>query len=128
MNSTESQTAAKSVRRKVVLRGLAPIMFDRYAGDNDTKLAWWQKVTLIPESSVLALPTMNIVSFLSAHNTNSAPKRLRDPRKYKNICNACLSFVMISGPEDSPDFIPFLREGKVILVADFKGDRDPASA
>jgi hypothetical protein len=27
-----------SSMRKVILRGLTPIMFDRYPGDNDTKL------------------------------------------------------------------------------------------
>jgi hypothetical protein len=102
-------------------------MFDRYAGDNKTKLAWNQKIYLRPGSNVLAIPTTNIVSFLSAHNTNSAPKRLRDKRQYKDIANSCLSFTIIRGPAECPGYIPFLRDGNPILVGDFTEDRDPDS-
>ena len=67
------------IKRRVVLEGQADIMFDRYAGDNDTKLEPWQKLYLLPgDSKVIGLPAVNIMSFLSAHNTNSAQKRLRD--------------------------------------------------
>jgi hypothetical protein len=110
------------IRRRVVLCGTRPIMFDRYAGDNDTKLEPWQKLYLEPETRVIGLPAANIMSFLSAHNTNSAPKRLRDKRKYKDICNACLSFVQID-----PEFIPFTREGKPIAFGRLDGDVDPTS-
>jgi hypothetical protein len=97
-------------------------MFDRYAGDNKTKLAWDQKVYLQPGTKVLCMPAMNISSFLTAHNTNSAPKRLRDKRAYKDICNACLSFVSIG-----PQYIPFLRDGKPIEMGNVKDDRDELS-
>jgi len=84
------------VTRRVTLVGLTDIMFDRYPGDNDTKLEPHQKLYLEPGASrVIGLPSLNIMSFLSAHNTNSAPKRLRDKRKYKDIANAMLSFVSI---------------------------------
>jgi len=43
------------------------------------------------------------MSFLSAHNTNSAPKRLRDKRKYKDIANARLAFVSID-----EEYIPII--------------------
>lgn len=102
-------------------------MFDRYAGDNQTKLNWNQKVYLIPNTSVLCMPTMNIVSFLSAHNTNSAPKRLRDSKHFKKIANACLSFVQIIGDDDSPSNIAFLRDGKRIEVGKFTDDSEPLS-
>jgi hypothetical protein len=112
-----------SITREVVLCGTRDIMFDRYAGDNDTKLEPWQKLYLEPgESRVIGLPAVNIMSFLSAHNTNSAPKRLRDKRKYKDICNACLSFVEID-----PQFIPFVRDAKPVVFGKLDGDVDKLS-
>ena len=62
------------------------------------------------------------MSFLSARNTNSAPKRLRDKRKYKDICNAMLSFVSIREP-----FLPLRRNGKPITLGKLDGDVDPES-
>lgn len=98
-------------------------MFDRYAGDNDTRLEWWQKLYLQPgDTRVITIPALNIMSFLSAHNTNSAPKRLRDKRKYKDIANACLSFVSIE-----PDYIPFLRDKGPVTLGKIDGERDPES-
>ncbi len=111
------------INRRVRLCGLAPIMFDRYAGDNKTKLEVHQKLYFRPGSSrVIGLPAINIMSFLSAHNTNSAPKRLRDSRQYKKIANACLSFVTIG-----PDFIPFLRDGNEVTFGQFEDDIDQTS-
>ena len=98
-------------------------MFDRYAGDNKTKLEPWQKLYLKPDGSrVIGLPTLNIMSFLTAHNTNSAPKRLRDKRQYKDIANACLSFISIT-----PSFVPFMRDGKEIVFGSFSQDVDKES-
>ncbi len=115
-------TRLESVCRKVRLVGLTDVMFDRYAGDNNTRLEWWQKVYLGSDGETLCLPALNITSLLSAHNTNSAPKRLRDNRKYKKIANACLSFTAIS-----PAMIPFLRDGKPIKFGKVNVDRDPTS-
>lgn len=99
------------IKREVVLCGTKDAMFDRYPGDNGTKLEPHQKLYLQPGASpVIGLPSTNIMSFLSAHNTNSAPKRLRDKRKFKDIANAALSFVDIE-----QTFIPFLRDGKPIV-------------
>ena len=112
------------IKRKVELCGLVDIMFDRYAGDNDTKLEPWQKLYLEPGGSrVIGLPATNLMSLLSAHNTNSAPKRLRDKRKYKDIANACLSFVSIG-----PQFIPFLRDGQPIKFGRFEQDEKDATS
>jgi len=112
------------VKRNVRLSGMTEIMFDRYAGDNNTKLEPGQKLYLSPgESPVIGLPALNIMSLLSAHNTNSAPKRLRDKRKYKDIANACLSFVSIG-----PSFLPFKRDGKPIVFGGLgRDERDPLS-
>ena len=115
--------ATEIVTRKVLLTGLVDIMFDRYPGDNDTKLEPWQKLYLEPGASrVIGLPALNIMSFLSAHNTNSAPKRLRDKRRFKDIANAMLSFVSIK-----EQFIPFLRQGKPIAFGKFDNDKDAKS-
>lgn len=123
----KSDTRLDVTKRTVTLKGLTPIMFDRYAGDNSTKLEWSQKIYLVPYTSILCLPTANIVSFLSAHNTNSAPKRLRDARQFKKICNACLSFVQIEALEGDSQYIPFLRKGEPIHVGKFGDDMEPES-
>lgn len=112
------------IKRKVKLCGITEIMFDRYAGDNKTKLTPKQKLYLDPrDSKTIGIPAVNIMSLLTAHNTNSAPKRLRDKREYKGIANACLSFVQVG-----PQFIPLLRGGKPIEFGEFGQDeKDPLS-
>lgn len=126
--ATSSDNRINPITRTVCLTGIRPLMFDRYPGDNNTKLEWHQKVYLMPGSNVLCLPAMNLVSFLSSHNTNSAPKRLRDKRKYKDIANACLSFVMISHDGDpSNDMLPLLRNGKPIEMGVPDSNRDARS-
>lgn len=125
--SVKSDTRLERVTRMVTLSGINAIYFDRYAGDNSTKLTWHQKIYLVPGTNTLALPTSNIVSFLSAHNTNSAPKRLRDARQFKKIANACLSFVMIESDAAHPQYIPFTRNGSTIDVGQFGEDRDEKS-
>jgi hypothetical protein len=111
------------ITKQVTFQGLTDIMFDRYPGDNNTRLEPHQKLYLEPgDSRVIGLPSINIMSFLSAHNTNSAPKRLRDKRKYKDIANAMLSFLSIR-----ESFIPFKRDGKPIRLGKFDGDKDPLS-
>lgn len=125
--SKPSDTRLEKVTRTVTLKGINDIMFDRFAGDYSTQLTWSQKIYLTPDTSILSLPTSNIVSFLSAHNTNSAPKRLRDSRTFKKIANACLSFVIITSPGPHPQYIPFLRKGKHITVGKFGDDKDESS-
>lgn len=111
------------IERHVALKGVVDIMFDRYAGDNSTRLEVWQKLYFLPgDSKVIGIPAINIMSFLSAHNTNSSPKRLRDKRKYKDIANACLSFIQIN-----PTFIPLVRDGKPIQFGQLHNDVDPKS-
>lgn len=124
---TESDTRLKTIRRRVAIRGMTPLMFDRYAGDNTTRLEWHQKIYLRSGTSNLCLPTLNLVSFFTAHNTNSAPKRLRDKRVYKSICNAILSFVSISDADGNPDNILIKREGKPIEVGTFGEANDKKS-
>jgi hypothetical protein len=121
---TRSEAGTRErIERTVHLRGLTPIMFDRYPGDNDTKLEPWQKLYLAGgEGRTICLPSANIMSFLSAQNTDSAPKRLLDSRKYKAFALACGSFVTIN-----PHMIPFYRDGKPIVFGKLVGDADADS-
>lgn len=113
-----------TVTRKVRLEGLMDIMFDRYPGDNQTKLEAWQKLYIAPSGpKVIGLPALNIMSALSAHNTNSFPKRLRDKRKYKDIANAIQAFTIIT-----PTFIPLLRGDQPIVFGKLdQNERDELS-
>ena len=110
------------VCRQITISGLTPIMFDRYPGDNDTKLEPWQKLYFRRGTKELVLPSANIMSFLSAQNTDSAPKRLLDSRKYKTFCLACASYCLIA-----PDEIPFTRSGKIVEFGRLEGDEDKSS-
>lgn len=125
--STQSDTRLNTITRRVRLKGITPIMFDRYAGDNQTKLTWDQKIYLRNGSNELVLPALNIISFFTAHNTNSAPKRLRDKRLYKGICNAILSFVSIQGSDGDVENVTFLRDGQPIRVGTFGDRKDETS-
>jgi len=119
----ESKSASEDITRQVILEGVADIMFDRYAGDNKTKLEVYQRLYFSREDGrTLVLPALNIKSFLSAQNTTSAPKRLLPSKQYKEAAHAALSYVIISPME-----IPFLRDGKPITFGKFKGDVDPDS-
>lgn len=114
--ATRSEMGTReTITRQVKIRGLTGIMFDRYPGDNQTQLEPWQKLYLGGETGrSLMLPSANIMSFLSAQNTDSAPKRLLDSRKYKKFALACGSFVTVG-----PQMIPFLRDGKGIEFGKF---------
>jgi hypothetical protein len=112
---------SKAITRQVTLTGLTAILFDRYAGDNKTQLAPEQKLYL--QDKTVVLPSMNITSFLTAINTESAPKMLLDKREYKTIASALLASTVIT-----PSAIPFLRDGKTVKFGgSFIDDVDPVS-
>lgn len=100
----------RTVEREVVLSGLTPILFDRYAGNNKEQLDVMEKI--YQKDGMMVLPSINIMSFLSAQNTESAPQRVIG-RGYKEVCKACQSFVNIS-----PLDIPFYRNGQLLKVAE----------
>ena len=54
---------------KVQLSGIRPLMFDRYAGDNNTTLPPEAKMYL--NGDLLIMPAINILSLLQAQNTSS---------------------------------------------------------
>lgn len=103
----------------VQLEGIRDAMFDRYPGDNQTKLQWWQKLYFGKDGETIIYPSVNFMSFLTAHNSNSAPKRFLDAKSYKKAANACLSFVTIN-----PIEIPFERNGEVIKFGGIKPNED----
>jgi len=97
----------RKIKRTVVLSGLTPIMFDRYSGNNKEQLHPMSKC-YVDEKNNLVLPSINILSFLSAQNTESATQRVVG-RGYKEVCKSALSYVTIT-----PFNILFLRNGKPI--------------
>jgi hypothetical protein len=64
----------KTTTLTATLRGIRPIMFDRYAGDNNTKLKTMEKLYTDPEGGIV-LPVLNIFSLLTAQNTDSVAAR-----------------------------------------------------
>lgn len=56
------------------LRGIRPILFDRYAGDNNTKLKALEKF-YTDEKGGIVLPVLNVFSLLTAQNTDSVAAR-----------------------------------------------------
>jgi len=104
----------KELKKKVLLRGIRPIMFDRYAGDNKTELPPERKMYFAADGETLMLPAANVMSLLTSQNTISAPKRFLDSRKYKSIAGAFLSYVTVS-----PWEIPFICDGKPFKFTGF---------
>jgi hypothetical protein len=94
-----------------MLKGLRPVMFDRYAGSNKEQLAPMDKVYVSQEDKkTLVMPAINIVSFLSSINAESAPRRLLG-KGWGAVAKAALSFVEIDPVE-----IPFTRNGKTLTA------------
>jgi len=59
---------------EVVLKGLRPLMFDRYAGDNNTTLPPEEKMYL-DDQSRLIIPAINVYSLLTAENSKSVTRQ-----------------------------------------------------
>lgn len=94
----------EKIIRNVTLTGLRPIMFDRYSGSMKNQLAPQDKTYRSSENPTnLILPSVNLQSFLSAQNTESAPQRVIG-RGWKTIAKAALTFVDIN-----PQEIPILK-------------------
>lgn len=62
--------AQQSQSIHVRLEGLRPLMFDRYAGDNNTQLPTADKMYL-DDQAHLTIPALNLFSLLAAENTKS---------------------------------------------------------
>ena len=103
----------EKMTRTVTLTGIRPIMFDRYSGSMKEQLAPQDKVYKSSENPMnLILPSINIQSFLSAQNSESAPQRVLG-RGWKAVAKAALTFVEINPME-----IALMRDGENITVDD----------
>lgn len=75
------------------LSGLRPLMFDRYAGDNNTQLNPQEKMYL-DEQRRLILPALNLYSMLAAENTKSVCRQFFG-KNGKTIALGIASYTMI---------------------------------
>jgi hypothetical protein len=104
----------KTIEKHVTLQGTRPVMFDRYSGSNKLQLERQNKMYL-KEDGTIYLPSLNLLSFLSATNTESAPKLFLPSKEYRGVASALASAVAIT-----PDEIPFTRNGKVLKFGEFE--------
>ena len=70
----QENSTPKIVTIIATLRGIRPIMFDRYAGDNKTTLPPMDK-GYTNEAGEFGIPALNVYSLLAAQNTPSVAKR-----------------------------------------------------
>lgn len=91
------------------LRGIRPILFDRYGGDNKTKLDPLDK-GYRNAAGVYGIPVLNLFSLLSAQNTPSVAKRFYG-KQGREVSLGVQSFVNIEATEgDDPYFAPIYDE------------------
>lgn len=95
------QIAAQKISFK--LEGVTDLMFDRYPGDNSTQLPVEKK--LYVDGSTVVLPSMNILSLLTAENTRSITKDA-----YGKKAGGVLIELRSSLTIDQP-LIPILKNG-----------------
>ena len=120
----------------IVLEGISGFMSDAFRGMT-TQLNAQDKMYLGAPNAKgqrpIVFPVINMISYLTAVNTASAPKILYPPKQYKEMAHAFASSIIIEG-----DSIPFTRDGKPILFGEFKpltkpdptssiSERDPLS-
>ena len=100
------------------LKGIRPIMFDRYGGDNKTKLPDLEKMYL-DENGTCGVPVLNIFSLLSAENTPSVAKRFYG-KQGRDVAQGVKSFCNIEAVEgNDPMFAPLKDEqGKIWTASD----------
>ena len=80
---------------QVRFQGIRPIMFDKYAGDNNTALEPRDKMYLRPDGAV-CIPDLNILSMLAAENTKSVTKVFYPPKQGVTLRHTLNSFLQIS--------------------------------
>lgn len=110
MREREYVMSNDSKKYAVRFEGNKPILFDRYAGDNKTKLPAQDKFYFGPDGKTLVIPAFNLNSMLSAENTKSVCKLLMG-RSGRQVGQA-----LGSNLEITPADIPLLGEGDKPLV------------
>jgi len=106
----------KMEQAKVSLRGIRPIMFDRYAGDNDTQLQTEEKMYYAPDKKTVVIPSQNILGMLGSNFFDCATKR-KYGRARETKTNAVQGFLDIT-----PMKVPLLRDGKPAVFTEFGKD------
>lgn len=91
------------------LLGIRPILFDRYGGDNKTKLDTLDK-GYRNAAGEYGIPILNVFSMLSAQNTPSVAKRFYG-KQGREVALGVQSFVNIEAIDgDDPMFAPIFDE------------------
>lgn len=99
---------------QVQLSGLRPLMFDRYAGDNNTQLPSAEKMYLV-DGRHLIVPAVNLYSMLCAENTKSVCRQFFG-RSGKTIALGIASYTTVE-----PFDIPLLSKGKPVEFQGWNG-------
>lgn len=107
---------ANETKISVVLTGKRPMMFDRYAGDNNTQLPAAEKMYFAGDGRTLIIPSINVYSMLVAENTKSVCRQFFG-RQGKTIGLGISSYTTIE-----PFDIPIIDEDGPIQFDGF-GDR-----
>ena len=94
------------------LEGLRPLMFDRYAGDNNTQLQTIEKMYLT-SSMGLVMPALNVLSLLTAQNTPSVSRQFFG-KNGKTIALGINSYTAIS-----PFEIPICDDNGPVFFTDW---------
>ena len=102
----------KNTTIQVQLSGIRPLMFDRYAGDNNTQLQNEEKMYL-DEQRRLIMPAVNLYSLLCAENTKSVCRQFFG-KNGKTIALGIASYTMIE-----PFDVPILANGQAIVFQGF---------
>lgn len=92
----------KSTMFTATLTGIRPILFDRYGGDNKTKLDVMDK-GYRNDAGEYGIPVLNVFSMLSAQNTPSVAKRFYG-KQSREVALGVQSFVNIEAIGDDPLF------------------------
>lgn len=110
--------AEKCTSVTAALLGIRPILFDRYGGDNKTKLDNMDK-GYRNEAGEYGIPVLNVFSLLSAQNTPSVAKRFYG-KQGREVALGVQSFVNIEAVDGGdPMFAPIHdAEGKTFTAKD----------
>jgi len=110
-------TASSTTILTATLRGIRPIMFDRYGGDNKTVLPTLDK--FYAQNGILTIPVLNVYSLLGAQNTPSVAKRFYG-KQSRDIGLGVNAFVAISAIDCEDEmYAPIIDpEGNAYKVGD----------
>jgi len=95
----------------VQLSGVRPLMFDRYAGDNNTQLPNSEKMYL--KDRTLIMPAVNLYSLLCAENTKSVCRQFF-AKQGKTVALGIASYTTID-----PFDIPLKADGQPVIFSEW---------